>query len=300
MLIIPEDFKRKMLEIYGKEGAEWLAKLPALVAQCEMRWSLKVGPPFAPLSYNYVAPALRADGTKVVVKVGFPNPEFLREAEALRICDGRGMVSLLDTDQVAGAMLLERLVPGGPLVNLASLNDEEATSIAAGVMKRLWRPVPPGHGFASVRDWAEGLGRLRAQFDGGTGPFPVSLVREAEVLFADLLVSMSEPALLHGDLHHWNILSAVREPWLALDPKGLIGEPAYEVGALLRNPLPQDATTLKRRVDQLSEELGFDRARVRGWGMAQAVLSGWWSFEDEGHGWEPAIACATLLSAIKE
>ena len=106
-------------------------------------------------------------------------------------------------------------------------------------------------------------------------------------------------------MHHENILSATRAPWLAIDPKGIVGEPDYEVGALLRNPLPQllnmphPGRVTARRVDQLAEALGFDRARVRGWGLAQAVLSAWWCIEDSGYGWEPAIACAELLAAVK-
>ncbi|HUS16612.1 MAG TPA: aminoglycoside phosphotransferase family protein, partial [Chloroflexia bacterium] len=87
-------------------------------------------------------------------------------------------------------------------------------------------------------------------------------------------------------------------------PQGVAGEPAYEVGALLRNPwpgllaMPDAARVTARRVDQLAEELGFDRARIRGWGLAQAVLSAVWSLEDEGHGWEYGIACAELLARV--
>jgi streptomycin 6-kinase len=131
------------------------------------------------------------------------------------------------------------------------------------------------------------------------------LLEEAEILFAELSISMAEPVLLHGDLHHDNILAAERQPWLAIDPKGLVGEPAYEVGAWLRNPLPQllhrpqPGRVLARRIDQFVEELGLDRTRVRDWGMAQAVLSVWWSIEDTGQVWDDALACAELLAAIK-
>ena len=123
-------------------------------------------------------------------------------------------------------------------------------------------------------------------------------------LFAELLGSQSEPVLLHGDLHHDNILAAERQPWLALDPKGIVGEPAYEVGALLRNPmpgilaLPDVRGVLARRLDQFAEELTLERQRLLGWGIAQAVLSGWWSYEDHGHGWEPAVACAEILASL--
>jgi len=172
-------------------------------------------------------------------------------------------------------------------------------------MRQLWRPVPPNHPFPTVNDWGRGFARLRQHYEGGSGPFPTRLLEEAEALFAELSASMAESVLLHGDLHHDNILAAQRQPWLAIDPKGLVGEPAYETGALLRNPLPellkapQPGRILARRVDQLSEELGLDRERVRGWGLAQAVLSAWWSVEDTDQIGEGALTCAELLAAIK-
>jgi streptomycin 6-kinase len=130
------------------------------------------------------------------------------------------------------------------------------------------------------------------------------LVETAEGLFAELLSSMDELVLLHGDLHHYNILSAEREPWLAIDPKGVVGEPAYELGAWLRNPVPHvfswpDARQVTaRRVDQFAELLGLDRQRIIGWGIAQAVLSAWWDYEDVGRGWEDVLACAEWLMVL--
>jgi streptomycin 6-kinase len=305
---IPDNFARTIVELYEDEGAAWLKELPALIAEYERRWSLTVLPPYA-LSYNYVAPAMRGDGTPVVLKVRFPNDGLTIEIAALRLYDGHGMVQLLEADPEHGAFVLERLTPGASLATLVQIDDERATSIAAEVMRHLWQgpagitPADPLYG--TIADWAEGMQRMREHFGGTTGPFPRALVEEAEALFTDLLASQAAPVLLHGDLHHDNILSAERAPWLAIDPQGIVGEPAYEVGALLRNPLPQllelpnPGRVTARRMDQLAEELGFDRARVRGWGLAQAVLSAWWSIEDHGYGWEGAIACAELLAAVK-
>jgi streptomycin 6-kinase len=301
--VVPAALARAMTEVYGEAGTEWLSRLPAILAACERRWSLTAGPPFAPLSYNYVAPAVRTDGTPVVLKLGFPCRELMTEIDALHLFEGRGIARLLEVDPEQGALVLERLAPGTPLSALE--DDAQATSIAATVMRKMWRPAPAGHAFPSVADWAAGLGRLRARFEGTSGPLPPALVDEAESLFAELIGSISELVLLHGDLHHGNILAAAREPWLAIDPKGLVGEPAYEVGALLRNPMPQllsmpdPGRLLARRVAQLADELGFDRARLRGWALAQAVLSAWWSIEDHGRGWEYGIACAELLAGIR-
>jgi streptomycin 6-kinase len=298
-----DDLRRNVVGLYGQAGARWLDRLPSIVADCAARWSLTVGPPFEPLSYNLAAPAIRADGTRAVLKVGVPNPELVTEIAALRVFDGHGAVLLLAVDAERGALLLERIEPGRPLSSLP--DDAEATAIAARVMRQLWRPVPAEHPFPTVHRWAAGLERMRRRFDGGCGPFPAPLVSMAETLFADLLASMAEPVLLHGDLHHQNILSARRRPWLALDPKGVVGEPAYEVGALLRNPVPrllnhtQPGRLLARRVDQLAEALGFDRRRLWGWGVAQAVLAAWWSYEDATGGWARWIACAEHLAAVR-
>jgi streptomycin 6-kinase len=301
---IPAPFAQRMAELYGEAGREWLDNLPSLIGNLAQRWSLDILAPFEPLSYNYVAPAMCADGTEVVLKVGVINRELLTEIEALRLYDGRGSVQLLETDPQQGAFLLERLKPGTQLATLVEADDEQATSIAVGIMRQLWRPLPPEHPFPTVTRWTAGLGRLRQRFGGGTGPFPRHLVEMAESLFAELIPSMEETVLLHADLHHFNILAAEREPWLALDPKGVAGEPAYEVGALLRNPwpaivsMPHVDRILARRADQLIETLGFDRKRILGWGVAQAVLSAWWSYEDHGHGWEPALAYAEILARI--
>ena len=302
MIHITDRFARRIREVHGVAGGAWLQRLPGLIADCERRWSLKVGAAFEPLSHNYVAPATRADGTKTVLKIGVPTNELSAEIEALRHFAGCGSVRLLDADPDWGALLLERVVPGTPLTDLA--DDDQATLDAAQVMRQLSHPAPPGHSFASVADWAAVLSRLRARFGGTTGPLPAVLVDRAERLFAELVASMGQPVLLHGDLHHENILAAQRQPWLAIDPKGVTGEPEYEVGALLRNPMPQllamphPEHVLARRMDILAESLGFDRGRLRAWGLAQAVLAAWWSIEDHGQGWETWIACAELLDTL--
>jgi streptomycin 6-kinase len=211
------------------------------------------------------------------------------------------LVRLLECDLERGALLLERCEPGTLLSSLVARDDEKATAIAAAVMRQPWRPVPAAHPFKTVTDWGLGFARLRAGFDGTSGPLPSARFEEAERLFSELCASMAQPVLLHGDLHHENILAAQRQPWLAIDPKGVVGEPAYETGALLRNQLfhlPDPQRVTARRIDQLSGELGFDRERIRGWGLSQAVLSAVWTAEDHGHGWEEAIACADLLAAL--
>ncbi|MCX6048199.1 MAG: phosphotransferase [Chloroflexi bacterium] len=300
---LSEKFTKNITGAFGEAGVEWLKQLPTILTECAQRWSLTVKPHFSNLSYNYVAPVVQANGTEAILKVCVPSPEWHTEYNALCLYAGRGICRLLQADAAQGILLLESLKPGLMLASVT--DDEQATSIAAQVMRRLWRPAPANHNFPTVATWSQGLDRLRETFAGGTGPFPVKLVEEAEHLFAELIPAMGEPTLLHGDLHHYNILTAERESWLAIDPKGVVGEPAYETGALLRNPFgiekrPDLVQFTTRRIDQLATELNLERARIRGWNVAQAVLSVWWDYEDGGDSWQEGIRFAEQMAAVKE
>ena len=300
---VPGSLIQATTAMRGAPGVEWLKRLPALAADIQRRWTLSVGTPFPGLKANWVAPATLADGTSAVLKMSFPQEkEFKTEAKALRLFDGRGVCRMLRLDRDRGAMLLEKCEPGSPLTTMQ--DDDEAMSIAADVLRLMWRPAPPQHSFPLVSDWARGFDRLRMRYSGGTGPMPIALVERAESLFADLIASQAEPVLLHGDFHHENVLSARREPWLAIDPKGVVGETAYDVATLLREPPelahdPDAGRILERRLDQLSEELGLDRDRLNGWALAQSVLAAYWGLEDSGRVWDEALVFARLLSRIK-
>lgn len=295
---LPEKFQRTVRGAFP-DGAAWLESLPSLIAECERRWHVRVaGDPFD-LSYAFVAPAVTARGLDVVVKIGVPCRELRNEIRALALYGGGAAVELLDADERKGMLLLERVRPAS---KLSGIDDEQATIVAARMMRELWRPLPPAHEFPAAADWRLGLQRLRRRFGGGTGPFDPRLVGTAESLFDELLGSAGAPVLVHGDLHHFNILSATRRPWIAIDPKGLAAEPAYESGALLRNPSPDrylDPAVQRRRVAVLADELGTDPQRITGWGAAQAVLSAWWTYEDAGAGWQSAVACAETLLRIR-
>jgi streptomycin 6-kinase len=277
--------------------------LPAILAACEERWNLTIGAPVGNLSFNYVAPAVLNDGTEVMVKTGLTD-EFPSQPQALQHFDGHGMVRLVAYDEHDAVMLLERLKPGTPLRTVE--DDEVAVSAAADVMRKIWRPLPQKHyPFPTVGDWGKGFARLRKLYAGGTGPIPPAMFDKAEKLYAELSASMAEPVLLHGDLHQDNILSAEREPWLAVDPKGVIGEPVFETGALLRNfwpdilSLPDPKLLMARRIDQLSAELAFDRGRIYDWGFSEAVLSVVWGVEDTGKLENEGLYFVELLDAIK-
>jgi streptomycin 6-kinase len=301
-MVLSEDFTQRILRVYGEDGHHWLQSLPIIMDEIASSWDVRIKPPFQNLSMNYVAPAILSDGSEAVLKVGVPNSELALEIAALKAFNGFGAVKLLESDQELGALLLERLRPGEPLIQMG--DDEHATAVAIMVIRQLQSCSVKHVSFPSVADWFHGFQRLRDMFGGETGPIPNELIEKAEGLSQDLITSMEASVLLHGDLHHWNILSSEREQWLAIDPKGVIGEPAYETGAWLRNPFPgilemaNPESVISRRIDQFSNDLGYDRERIVGWGFTQAVLASSWSFQDRETDWEGWLAVAEVIASL--
>ena len=317
---LPPEFLSNIQNTFQEDGHAFLKALPESIAEASARWNLTAVQPVPILSYNFVAFANRGD-EQVVLKMGVPNREFRSEMAALRLFDGNSACRLIDYDEEKYWMLLERLNPGVMLSTLE--DDEEATHIAAGVMQKIWRPMESGsllpdtqrqvspwhHGdavglqsFIRLSDWFDGLKRLRAMFNGGTGPLSEKLVERVERSVKEFFVENQKPVLMHGDFHHFNILSSERG-WLIIDPKGVMGPACYEVGPLLMNPWGnllsgKDYRRLtKRRIDILHERLGFERERIREWGLAHAVLSAWWGIEDNT-GWEYSLAFAEMIAGL--
>lgn len=300
MFSYPSDFVRTQTDLHGPDGLTWLNRLPTIVTACANRWNLTLGQVLKPLTYNYLISAQRGDGTAVILKACSPTGEFHHEVAALQHFAGRGSVQLLDRDDNLEVLLIEACEPGTPLVDVS---DDDAITVAAEIMRQLWRPLPVDHPFPSLTDWGQGLDRLRTFYD-SPGPFPPALLQRAEQTFSDFGATSEPHVLVHGDLHHDNILTAQRQPWLAIDPKGVAGEPAYETASFILNPraqlrsAPHLGRVLARRVDRFAGELELDRQKIRDWAIAGAVLSAWWSVEDHGHLGELALTCASLLAAM--
>lgn len=298
---IPPAFAKRVVDSLGADGEAWLRDLPDTLRLLGQRWRRTLGPPFA-LSFNYVIAVQTRWGAEEVLKIAPPwgDGELIRELYALMLYDGDGACRLLGFDESLRAILLERLTPGEMLTTVAADDDDAATRIGAEVMRRLWRPadeLPDADLFKPLAEWFDAFSRHRAAY-GGPGPFPPGVLEYAEALVPDLLASSPGDVLLHGDFHHHNILSSERG-WLAIDPKGMVGDPGYEVGPFLLNPEISTAVKsraeLDRRLDIFAGELQYDRRRLRDWAIAHAVVSACWSAEIVGGSWPTTIAAAQNL-----
>jgi streptomycin 6-kinase len=250
------------------ERMEWLEGLPTVVQKLNHQWQLT---PDASLggeepSCSYVEAVRRADGTPAVLKISMPHMEQEHEADGLRFWNGDSTVRLLESDGELYAMLLERCQPG---TTLRALDESEQDVVISGLLRRLWRPLTTKHTFrplsALIEYWSnETLTEVEQWSDAG-------LVREGLRVFKELAHTGSTEVLLATDLHAGNVLRAEREPWLVIDPKPFVGDPAYDGTQHLFNCSARMQSHPDRTIRRLADLLGVDRERLRLWMFARAA-----------------------------
>jgi streptomycin 6-kinase len=253
-------------------------ELNARVLHCVRAWGVAIERTVA-TETSLIVHGKRA-ATPVVLKVVKEPGDEWRCGEIAAKFGGRGVVEVYE--HMAGAALFEKLDPGEPLAGLTIAGrDDEATDILAMLLGRM-APGDPPAGCPTVEQWGEGFMRYLGS---GDESIPHALLEPAHRIFRDLSLTQRNPALLHGDLHHYNVLSDRSRGWCAIDPKGVVGELEYELVAALRNPIDRPdlfarLDVVERRLEHFGLVLGVDTSRARGWCFAQAVLAAIWSLED--------------------
>jgi streptomycin 6-kinase len=249
------------------ERTAWLIRLPDTLRNLERQWSLTFGAPFddEEASCAWVSPVALANGTSAVLKVGILHMEAEHEIQGLRFWNGDPTVRLLEADDELGAMLLERCEPG---TNLRALPEPEQDLVIAGLLRRLWRSPPP-RSFrplsALMEYWSdETLADVERWSDTG-------LVREGLRLFEELPRTAPIEVLLATDLHAGNVLRSEREPWLVIDPKPFVGDPAYDATQHLFNCKARLRSDPAGTIHRIADLLSLDRERVRLWTFARAA-----------------------------
>lgn len=267
-------------------------------------WGITLGEPYVDVyPDNLVYRCTFRDGTPAVLKTEPERPgedEFLTGIDALVLYAGRGMVRVLEVARDERIVLMELVVPGEPLWHAPI---DRALEAAASVMAKLRMEPPDRDSFPDLRAYHRAWPN-HVRLYGGPGPIDADLFEIGERLFLELCDSSAAPVVLHGDLHYGNVLSSDRDGWLAIDPKGVSGEPCYEVGDLYRNRVDELYETshpewaMRRRVEALASLTGFDRERIRLWALSQAVLSEVWTADDPGRASHVDLRAARLLQQV--
>jgi streptomycin 6-kinase len=274
--VIPDDLARTV----AKEGRDdWLAGLPALVARIAAGWRIEVDGPFLPGGATaWVAPARDEAGEDVVLKVCWPHPEAVHEADGLRAWGGAGAIRLYQADKLAAAtvLLLERCRPG---TQLRTSPPAEHDLVIADLLRRLWMEPPSGYRFRPLSEmcdyWAS---RYEKRSPSERSCLETPLATEGIRLLRELPRGDGDAVLLHTDLHAGNVLAAEREPWLAIDPKPYVGDPAYDVTQHIFNGVFIEGADPGALSSRMARLLDLDPGRIVRWLFARAVeASPYWA-----------------------
>lgn len=264
------------------QGTEWLGRLPQVLREVVSRWSLEVEGPYdgEDVTASWVAPVRLPDGRSAVLKVGMPHMEAEHELHGLRFWNGDPTVFLFDADEGLNAMLLERCRPG---TSLRTLLESDQDIVIAALLRRSWRTPDRPNPFRPLSSMLSAWSK-EAQRDQEVWPDP-GLVREGLRLFRELPNTAPRHVLLATDLHAGNVLRAEREPWLAIDPKPFVGDPAYDATQHLFNCMERLRSDPLGTISRFAGLLGLEPERVRLWMFARAAAAprddwgsdGWWS-----------------------
>ncbi|MFC4469197.1 aminoglycoside phosphotransferase family protein [Streptomyces xiangluensis] len=292
----PQHLAASYARSFGEKGRAWIAALPALTAELLERWELKRDGAVGAGEASLVLPVLRHDGTRAVLKLQMPREETTAALVGLRAWNGEGMVRLLDHDPVSSSMLLERLDGARTLTSIE--DDDVAMGILAELQARLVS-APAPQGLRSLGDIAtEMLEQVPQAIMALADPADRQLLRGWASVMAEL-VDESGDRMLHWDLHYDNVLAAQREPWLAIDPEPLAGDPGFDLWPALDSrwdDVVAKGDTLRvvrRRFDLLTEVLGLDRARATGWTLGRLLQNSLWDIDDG----ETALAPSSVAIA---
>lgn len=304
---VPEELVAYHLKWYGEEGRPWIDAAPDVVAERLEHWRLRVD--WSPMNgaVALIVPVVREDGVRAVLKLQPPFDDHGKgEAVALRVWNGNGAVRLLESDPGSGSMLLERLDATAPLANVP--DGLEALQILSELLARLTAlPAPPGLRLLSEVG-AGLLDRVQSALTRSLPPSQRSLLVNCASALKEVLPEPGD-RLLHEDLHFFNILAPgpddPREPWLAIDPSPMAGDPGFVLLPALHNRWEEAVATgdaasaVRRRFDLMTEVVGLDRERAAAWTLARILHYMLWDIENDDTIWhtEPDKVIALTLLA---
>jgi len=291
-------FISNVRDIHGEGGETWLKDLPFQINHLSQKWDFGFLKPMPTLSYHFVGLIhLNSTGKTAILKISPEEGSLAREIKWLNLIH-HGAPKVYHHDEKMTAFLMEHLNPGETLKSLVRRGeDDQATRIICKTILELQSEKSSGFEFQHLSELQGSLAILKGKFD-------EKLLYEAQSLFAALTTDRNQDVLLHGDLHHDNILSNGSD-WKVIDPHGYVGDPVADVGVMIRNPFdffPKERSlpaTIERRLQILAEELPFDPQRIKAWAFCMTVLSAAWTVEGHGRPTDHEIAVAYAIQQTR-
>jgi len=274
--------KRNIINIFGEQGKHWIANLPNIVNELTADWKLNHIVPVDNMTFNYVARANTNVNQPVILKISCDEKSISHEIQALKYFDGSGSIQLIALNEKYHALLLQQAIPGTTLKSLYPSQVEYVMDRYIDTMRKLHdKRLSNNDNYRHISDWLMAIDNLKNH------SCPSHLVKKAIALKNELLASMTIEIFLHGDLHHDNILKD-GDHWLAIDPKGIVGEPEFEIAAFdfmyineLAN-MDDVKSIFEARVKLLAQKAHLNPQRIKGWVFVRLILMAAWHVEDNG------------------
>ena len=293
----PAELVKHVMAICGRRGEEWLENLPDTIRELETAWDVTVREPFEKGEYNFVAPASSLNGLDAVLKIAPPYEriEIFAEAEFLRSRIGKGCVTLLHEDRSRLAILIERARPGHSMDVHFDSDPFACVEPAIGVLRSIHtRPPASLKEVHRLDDWFSRFRRFRET------DFPQGYGEKALAIYEKLRQQHSRIYYLHGDFHPGNVVTSNRDPFLAIDPKGLIGHVSYDIAVFLNNlhwwqkGKPGLGAELDNALMKFTRAFEIPEQELREAAYAFRVIGAWWNFEDMPEHYDNEVALADV------
>lgn len=275
-----KELEQNMIRIYAEKGKQWFADLPMILNELTRVWNLSHVVPVENMSFNYVTKAIQYPNKPVILKIICDKNAFIDEMHALQYFDGSGSIQIIAVNECHHALLLQRAVPGVTLTSIYSSQIEYVMDSYVNTMQKLHQKhFTSQYNFKHISDWLIAIDHLTDH------RCPAPLLEKAINLKNKLLASSTNEVLLHGDLHHDNIIQQ-GDQWLAIDPKGIVGEPEFEIAAfdfmyvreLANNPAIKKI--IENRAVRLAQKSNLNSQRIYDWILVRLVLMAAFQIED--------------------
>jgi streptomycin 6-kinase len=274
--------RQNITNLYDSKGSDWITSLPSIVTTLAKHWNLSEIIPVSNMTFNYVAKAILNTKEPVVLKISYDRQSIINEKRALAQLGLQGSIKLIDYNSKYNALLLQQAIPGITLTSLYRVNPDDVMDCYVETMQKLHhRQLLKKSNLPHIADW------LKALDEPSLKQIPTTLLNKAIELRNKMLSSPKPLIFLHGDLHHDNILKHGNE-WLAIDPKGVIGEAEFEIAAFDFMYIGELTTTVdvknvfEKRVELLAQKSGLDAQRIKDWVFVRLILMAAWLVEDNG------------------
>lgn len=296
----PSELIRHVTAICGERGVAWLEGLPGLVGELGTKWGIRADAPFVKGEFNFVAPAVLANGDEAVLKIAPPyeRTEIFAEAAYLAARDGRGCVRLIAEDRERFAILIERIRPGVTLDMHFDADPRACVEPAIVALRTiLLPPESAGKNVQHLDDWFARFERFRET------EFPQDYGERATGIYDRLKRQSDRIRYLHGDFHPGNIVTSGADGFTAIDPKGLIGHVAYDIAVFLNNlhwwqkGKPGLRAELGEAIAKFARAFDIPQQDLREAAFASMVIGAWWNFEDMPEHYDNEVALAGVWGA---